>query len=222
METLEIPALDATEMQGVVELPAAASPLFSVGGPIVLAVVFVLVLWIAKATVPFRASSESLTLYHYPTGVKRGLALALCLYGIAFLLGALDVVWMVGVYGSSEEYFRQMPIGEMLAFTHAHLFGFTTSFLVIGVPFSMQFNHLPSYQWIFPVGLAACFTDVVSWWGLKYVSGTFVTVSIVCGILFSACYLYMLVGLLRVLLFPEVVWPSDRDWREQPDRRREI
>jgi len=87
------------------------------------------------------------------------------------------------------------------------------------VPFSMQFNHLSPYQWIFPVGLAACLVDVISWWGIRYVGQSFVVVSVVCGVLFSVCYLYMLVGLLRVLLFPQVVWRSDRDWRERKARR---
>jgi hypothetical protein len=215
----EVNLLDAMDQQGAIELPAEAGPLLKIGGPIALGFLFIGILLLNKLLVPFRASREDLTLYHYPTGVKRGLALALCLYGAAFLVGASEIPYQIHLHGSSQEYFKQMSLGKLIAFTHAHLFGFTTEFVVIGVPFSMQFNHLAPYQWFFPIGLAACFVDVLSWWGIKYVGPSFVIVSAVCGMVFSVCYLYMLVGLLRVLLFPQVVWRSDRDWRERKRRR---
>ena len=215
----EINLLDQMDRQGAVELSAEPDALVRIGGPIALAVLFFGIVLLNKLLVPFRASRESLSLHHYPTGVKRGLALAICLYAVAFLVGATEIPYQIHVYGSSREYFRQLSLGKMIAFTHAHLFGFTTEFLVIGVPFSMQFNHLSPYQWIFPIGLAACLVDVISWWGIRYVGQSFVVVSVVCGVLFSVCYLYMLVGLLRVLLFPQVVWRSDRDWRERKARR---
>ena len=104
-----------------------------------------------------------------------------------------------------------MSLGKLIAFTHAHLFGFTTSFFIVGIPFSLQFNHLKSYQWVFPAGLAASLTDVMSWWGIKFISINFEWVSIFCGITFSISYLWMLIGLLRTLLFPEVIWASDKD-----------
>ena len=211
--------LDQMDQRGAVELPEEPGPLLKIGGPIALGFLFVGIVLLNKLLVPFRVSRESLTLYHYPTGVKRGLALAICLYGLAFLVGSSEIPYLIHVHGSSREYFKQLSLGKMIAFTHAHLFGFTTEFLVIGVPFSMQFNHLSPYQWFFPVGLAACFVDVVSWWGIKYVGGSFVVISAMSGIVFTACYLYMLIGLLRVLLFPQVVWRSDRDWRERKARR---
>jgi hypothetical protein len=218
-QAADVNLLDQMTADGVIEIPEAPSAWLTLGGPLALALLFVAIILLNKLLVPFRASREDLTLYHYPTGVKRGLALALCLYGIAFLVGASEIPYQVHLHGSSREYFRQLSLGKMIAFTHAHLFGFTTEFVVIGVPFSMQFNHLSPYQWIFPIGLAACFVDVVSWWGIKYVGQSFVVVSIACGAVFSVCYLYMLVGLLRVLLFPQVVWKSDRDWRERKARR---
>ena len=115
-----------------------------------------------------------------------------------------------------------MSLGKLIAFTHAHLFGFTTSFFIIGIPFSLQFNHLWPYQWVFPIGLSASLTDVASWWGIKFLSPNFEWVSIFCGILFSLSYLYMLVGLLRVLLFPDVVWITDKDAAERLSQRREL
>jgi hypothetical protein len=47
----------------------------------------------------------------------------------------------MGLHGSAEAYFAQMGVGKLIAFTHAHLFGFTTSFFIIGIPFSLHFNR---------------------------------------------------------------------------------
>ena len=142
---------------------------------------------------------------------SRGIAMALVLFGIAFCFGASEIWYQLRLHGSAEAYFEQMSLGKLIAFTHAHLFGFTTSFFIIGIPFSLQFNHLWQYQWIFPIGLAASLTDVISWWGIKYGAPSFEWVSMFCGVLFSVSYLWMLIGLERVLLFPEIIWASDKD-----------
>lgn len=216
----EFSVLDELSLDDVVEVAAPVSAWISIGGPIALGVfmlgLMVLVWW----TVPFRQSTESLNLHYYPTGVKRGLAMAITMYGIAFAFGASEIAYQLHLYGSADAYFAQMSQGKLIAFTHAHLFGFTTSFLVIGVPFSMQFNHLWVYQWIFPLGLAAALVDVMSWWGIKYLSPNFEVISMICGVIFSLTYLYMLVGLWRVLLFPTVVWPTDKDGEERLARLR--
>lgn len=210
--------IDESEL---VELPPEKPQWMTVGGPIGLGLFLIVLLWLNKVTVPFKVSEESLLLYHYPTGVKRGLALAVILYGVAFLFGSLEIVYQLHLNGSAEQYFANMSLGKLIAFTHAHLFGFVTSFLIIGIPFSMQFNHLRYYQWFLPVGLAAAFTDVISWWGIKYVSVNFEYISMICGILFAATYLYMLIGLLRVLLFPHVIWFSDKDAEERRAKLRQ-
>lgn len=212
--------IDINEAE-LVELPPEKPAWMTVGGPIALGLFLVALLWLNKVTVPFKVSEESLLLYHYPTGVKRGLALAVILYGVAFLFGSLEIVYQLHLNGSAEQYFANMSQGKLIAFTHAHLFGFVTSFLIVGIPFSMQFNHLRYYQWFLPVGLAAAFTDVISWWGIKYVSPNFEHISMLCGILFAASYLFMLVGLLRVLLFPHVIWYSDKDAEERRAKLRQ-
>lgn len=204
--------IDESEL---VELPPEKPKWMTVGGPIALALFLVFLLWLNYFTVPFRVSEESLLLYYYPTGVKRGLALAVALYGVAFLFGSLEIVYQLHFHGSTEAYFANMSLGKLIAFTHAHLFGFITSFLIVGIPFSMQFNHLSYYQWFLPVGLAAAVTDVISWWGIKYVSANFEHISMLCGILFACSYLYMLIALLRVLLFPHVILFSDKDADER-------
>jgi hypothetical protein len=41
-----------------------------------------------------------------------------------------------------------------------------------------------------------------------------------CGVVFSLSYLYMLLGILRVLLLPNVVLPSDKDAAERTEKIR--
>ena len=207
--------LDDISLDDVVEVAPPPSALVAIGGPIALAAFYVLLMVLVKITVPFKHSKESLNLHYYPTGLKRGLAMAITLYAIAFAFGAMEITYQLHLHGSSEEYFASMSLGKLIAFTHAHLFGFTTSFLVIGVPFSLQFNHLWQYQWVFPMGVASGLVDAMSWWGIKYLSPNFEVISIVCGIIFSLTYLYMLIGLWRVLLFPGVVWRTDKDAEER-------
>ena len=195
----------------VVELPPEKSRWLSLGGPLALFAFFFLVLAIVWWLVPFSSHSVDINLRDFPPAAKRGIALAVAMFGIAFCFGASEIWYQLRLHGSAEAYFAQMSLGKLIAFTHAHLFGFTTSFFIIGIPFSMQFNQLQVYQWVFPAGLAASLTDVMSWWGIKFLSPNFEWVSMFCGIVFSVSYLWMLIGLLRVLLFPEVIWASDKD-----------
>jgi hypothetical protein len=201
--------LDLSE--GVVEVPPEKSKWLTVGAPFALVAMAAFILLFFKFTVPFTTSSVSLNLHHYPTGVKRGLAMAVVFFGIAFAFGASELVYQLKMQGSAEEYFRNMSLGKLIAFTHAHLFGWTTSFLVVGVPFSMQFHHVRFYQWLFPLGLTAAITDVFTWWGIKYVTPNFEYVSMGCGVVFSLTFLYMLGALLRVILLPNVILPTDED-----------
>jgi hypothetical protein len=203
----------------IVELPPPQSRWISVGGPLALIAFFFLLIGFFWWMVPFQAHTLDINLHRLPTGVKRGIAMATVLFGIAFAFGASEIWYQLRLHGTSEAYFAQMSMGKLIAFTHAHLFGFTTSFFIIGIPFSLQFNHLWPYQWVFPIGLSASLTDVMSWWGIKYLSPSFEWVSVFCGILFSLSYLYMLVGLLRVLLFPEVIWVTDKDAAERLSQR---
>ncbi|HEY0915614.1 MAG TPA: hypothetical protein VGE22_12150 [Solimonas sp.] len=210
------------ESAAVVELPPEKPLWLTVGGPLVLIVVFFLILAAVWWFIPFDSHSVELNLRELPPAAKRGIAMAVVMFGIAFCFGASEIWYQLRLHGTAQAYFEQMSLGKLIAFTHAHLFGFTTCFFIIGIPFSMQFNQLQSYQWIFPVGLAASMVDVMSWWGIKYVAPSFEWVSMFCGILFSFSYLFMLVGLLRVLLFPDVIWRSDKDRAQRLQQRAEL
>ena len=203
------------ESSGIVELPPEKPTWITAGGPLALIGFFFALNLLIWRLVPFDNHSIELNLRGLPPAAKRGIAMAVAMFGIAFAFGASEIGYQIRVYGSAEAFFQQMSLGKLIVMTHAHLFGFTTSFFIIGIPFSMQFNHLKSYQWVFPVGLSASVTDVASWWGIKFLAPSFEWVSIFCGVLFSVSYLWMLIGLLRVLLFPEVIWASDKDRAER-------
>ena len=204
----------------VVELPPEKPAWQTVGGPIGLAAFFFALNLIIWRLVPFSSHSIDINLRNFPPAAKRGIAMAVVIFGIAFVFGASEISYQLNLHGSASAYFEQMSLGKLIAFSHAHLFGFTTSFFIVGIPFSLQFNQLRVYQWVFPVGLAASLTDVISWWGIKFVSANFEWISLFCGLLFSISYGWMLIGLLRVLLFPEVIWGSDKDKEERLARRR--
>lgn len=203
----------------IVHLPPGRPAWQTIGGPIALLAFFFALNLLIWRLVPFSAHSIDINLRDFPPAAKRGIAMAVVIFGIAFVFGASEISYQLDLHGSASAYFEQMSLGKLIAFSHAHLFGFTTSFFIVGIPFSLQFNQLKVYQWVFPVGLAASLTDVMSWWGIKYVSANFEWISLFCGLLFTISYGWMLIGLLRVLLFPEVIWGSDKDRAERLARR---
>ena len=205
----------------IVLLPPEKPAWSTIGGPIALALFFFALNLVIWWLVPFSSHSIDINLRNFPPAAKRGIAMAVVIFGIAFVFGASEISYQLKLHGSASAYFEQMSLGKLIAFSHAHLFGFTTSFFIVGIPFSLQFNQLRVYQWVFPVGLAASLTDVMSWWGIKYVSANFEWISLFCGLLFTVSYLWMLIGLLRVLLFPEVIWGSDKDKEQRLAQRRE-
>ncbi|WP_293367800.1 hypothetical protein [Nevskia sp.] len=203
----------------IVQLPPEKPTWQTIGGPIALLAFFFALNLVIWRLVPFSSHSIDINLRHFPPAAKRGIAMAVVIFGIAFVFGASEISYQLNLHGSASAYFEQMSLGKLIAFSHAHLFGFTTSFFIVGIPFSLQFNQLRVYQWVFPVGLAASLVDVMSWWGIKYVSANFEWISLFCGLLFTISYGWMLIGLLRVLLFPEVIWGSDKDRAERLAKR---
>ena len=195
----------------VVKVPEPNPAWIRIGGPAGLVSLGVLLLLLTKWLIPFERHTVDINLRNFPPAAKRGMAIAVVLFGFAFVFGASQIYYQLQFFDSSADYIASMSVGKLIVMTHAHLFGFTTAFFIVGIPFSMQFNHIRLYQWIFPIGLTAALIDVVSWWGIKFVDHSFEVVSMVCAMLFSASYLWMLIGLVRTLAFPEVIWASDKD-----------
>lgn len=194
----------------VVQLAPEPSAWLTVGGPIGLIALFVLICLLLRWFIPYRDPRMTFSLEDLPVAAQRGIGLSTVLFGIAFFFGLAEVQYQLELNGSTEAYFANMSRGKLIAFTHAHLFGFTTAFFIIGIPFSMHFNRVKLYQWVFPAGLAAALTDIISWWGIKYVSPNFDYVTMFCGAVYGAAYLWMLVGVIRIMFFPNVRWFPDR------------
>ena len=213
--------LDSLNLEeGLVEVPEEPSILYTHIGPALLLLFGIVLVGSMRWTIPFKGNIKPTLLYHMPVGIRRGIAMAVTMYGVAFVLGASEIAYQLHIHGSAEEYFANMSLGKLIAFSHGHLFGFTTSFLIVGIPFSLQFAHMRYYQIIMPIGLGAALIDVMSWWGIKYVHINFEFVSMVCGILFSLSYMYMLIALLRVILFPHIIIFSDSDAEERAAKLR--
>ena len=212
--------LDDIPLDDLVEIEPPPGPLKAIVAPIALVAAGFGLMFLFMLILPFKPAANTIQLYALPIGIRRGLALATVMFGIAFVFGALEIRYQLNMHGSAEQYFANMSNGKLIAFTHAHLFGFTTSFLIIGLPFSLQFPASRWYQAVMPLGLTAALVDVVSWWGIKYLSINFEWVSMICGILFSATYMFMLVALLRTLLFPWLTLPSDGNRQARAERRK--
>jgi len=193
----------------LIVLPPPKPKWMTIGGPLALVVFFFLMCWMIKTFFPFKQTGLAFNLHDLPIAAQRGIGMAVILYGIAFLFGGIEAHYQVNLHGDTSAYFDAMGMAKLIAFTHAHLFGFTTSFFVIGIPFSLHFNRLKIYQWIFPIGLLASLTDIISWWGIKFVSSNFEYITWACGTVFTVCYMWMLIGLVRVLFFPSVKWFPD-------------
>jgi len=207
--------------ESLIIVPPPKPAWMTIGAPLALVAFFFGACLIVHWVFPFRQTGLEFNLHDLPIAAQRGIGMAVVLYGIALVFGAMEAHYQVNLHGDAVAYFEQMGLGKLIAFTHAHLFGFTTSFFIIGIPFSLNFGRLKVYQWIFPIGLIASLTDIISWWGMKYVSANFEYITWGCGLVFTVCYMWMLIGLVRVLFFPRVKWFPDfisedhqREWEE--------
>lgn len=198
----------------LVHLPPPKPAWMTVGGPLALLGFFFGLGFAVWRLIPFRDTPMRFNLHDLPVAAQRGIGMAVVLFGIAFLFGAFEVHYQLGLHGDAETYFQQMSVGHLIVMTHVHMFGFTTSFFIIGIPFSLHFYRSRAYQWIFPIGLAASLCDVIAWWGMKFVSVNFEYITWFCGATFSICYGWMLMGLIRVLFFPDFDWWFPRLFKE--------
>ena len=193
-------------VEQLVNLPPPKPDWMTIGGPIALISFFFGLCYAVWRLIPFRETKTHFNLRDLPVAAQRGIGMAVVLFGIAFMFGAFEVHYQLGLHGDAETYFQQMSLGHLIVMTHVHMFGFTTSFFIIGIPFSLHFYRSRAYQWIFPMGLAASLCDIGAWWGMKFISVNFEYVTWFCGVVFSTCYVWMLGGLIRVLFFPNVHW----------------
>jgi len=192
----------AVHSDQVVALPPEKSSWITVGGPLALIGLFFLLDLAIWWLVPFAEGRIELNLRELPPAVRRGIAMAVVMFGIAFCFGASEIAYQLKLHGSAEATSRRCrsqadrfhPRAPVRL--HHQLFHRRRAVL----------DAVQPYQ-VVPVGvpgrLAASVTDVISWWGIKFLAPSFEWVSMFCGVLFATSYLWMLIGLLRVLLFPK-------------------
>lgn len=193
----------------LVHTPDPLPDWLQIGAPLGLLGFFFILLTIVFRMIPYRETNIKFNLHDLPVAAQRGIGMAVILFGLSFAFGGFEVYYQINLNGSAENYFREMGLGKLIAITHAHLVGFTTSFFIIGIPFSLHFNRLRIYQYIFPIGLAASITDVASWWGMKFISPNFEYITWWCGAMFGISYIWMLIGLVRIIFFPNFHWFVD-------------
>jgi len=193
----------------LIHTPPPKPQWLQIGAPIALLSFFFLLVFTVFKMIPYRDTKLHFNLHDLPVAAQRGIGMAVILFGISFGFGGFEVYYQINLHGSAENYFGEMGLGKLIAITHAHLVGFTTSFFLIGIPFSLHFNRLRIYQYIFPLGLAASLTDVASWWGMKFISPNFEYITWWCGVVFGISYTWMLIGLVRIIFFPSIHWFPD-------------
>ena len=113
----------------LVHVPPPKPEWMTVGGPIALMLFFFALIYAVYKLIPFRETPIHFDLHDLPVAAQRGIGMAVILFGFAFLFGAAQVHYQLGMHDSTEAYFQQMSVGKLITMTHAHMFGFTTSFL---------------------------------------------------------------------------------------------
>ncbi len=145
---------------------------------------------------------ENFNLRQAPLGFK--------LLATAFLLG-LSLAQELGmimayiqttvVNTSAEEYFSYLKTTKLVSLSHPHFFGYSVLYFLTGVLF--LFTHQPKpIKTILP-GLVvfAALLDIVSWWGIKYVSAKLEIFTIVAGVIFGGGFFYMAIIIFYELWF---------------------
>jgi len=102
---------------------------------------------------------------------------------------------------SAEEYFSYLKATKLVSLSHPHFFGYSVLYFLTGVLF--LFTHQPkAIKTILP-GLVvfAALLDIVSWWGIKYVSPKIEIFTALAGIIFAGGFFYMALVIFYELWF---------------------
>ena len=192
---------DQATLEGVVEMkPPPPNPWWhdalEISGVIGLIIFFFASVVLVKKILPVSKKKRTyLSIKDFPPGIQRGIGYSTVLYGISFVLGFASTVYHLHINEGMVNYFKNMGLGKFFGVSHAHIFGLTTSFLIVGIPFTLKYPTNKIYQWFLPLGLTMVFVDVFGWWGVRFIGARFELISIVAGLTFGGLYLIMLIGL---------------------------
>lgn len=143
---------------------------------------------------------ENFNLSKSPLGFKLLVSVFLFGYGLAQALGmTMAYIQTKVVNTSAEEYFSYLKATKLVSLSHPHFFGYATLYFLTGLLF--LFTHQPKIIKTFLPGLVvlAALLDIVSWWGIKYVSPQIEILTLGAGIIFGGGFFYMALVILYEL-----------------------
>lgn len=142
----------------------------------------------------------NIRLWELPSSFKLLISLYIAGIGAVVAFALWDAYLQTHVvYESGEEYFTYLKQAKLASLTHSHIFGHSTLFFVLLVPFLL--TQLKEWQKIGMVLLAffAIFADPAAWWLSKYVSSGFEVLSMLSGVLFVVTYVIISVAVMYEL-----------------------
>src|SRR5574341_1701236 len=127
-----------------------------------------------------------------PLGFKLLVTVFLIGYGLAQVLGSTMAYLETRVINpSAEEYFFDLQVTKLVSLSHPHFFGYATLYFLTGLLF--LFTHQKKIIKTILPGLVvfAALSDIISWWGIKYVSPKIEILTLVSGRIFGGGFFYM-------------------------------
>lgn len=105
---------------------------------------------------------------------------------LAAVVGTATVFYQTKVANPSvEEYFSFINISRLLVITHVHLFGYSTmGFVLWSLGRRQGAAENPIFGTLLGFTVAAGILDILSWWGVIYLSPLFRFVTFVMGFAF--------------------------------------
>ncbi|HKZ22656.1 MAG TPA: hypothetical protein VJ165_05565 [candidate division Zixibacteria bacterium] len=145
---------------------------------------------------------ENFNLRQAPLGFKLLTTAFLLGLSLAQELGMIMAFIQTNVVNTSaEEYFSYLKPTKLVSLSHPHFFGYSVLYFLTGVLF--LFTHQPKAIKTLLPGLVvfAALLDIVSWWGIKYVSAKIEIFTIGAGVIFGGGFFYMAIIIFYELWF---------------------
>ncbi|MCI0530423.1 MAG: hypothetical protein L0Y74_00505 [candidate division Zixibacteria bacterium] len=148
-----------------------------------------------------------------PLGFKLLVTVFLFGYFLALGLGATMAYLETKVINpSAGEYFYFLQTTKLISLSHPHFFGYATLFFLTGV----LYLFTEQKRWLktaLPVAtISAAILDILTWWGIKFVSGKLEVLTALLGITFAGGFAIMALTILYEMWFK-------RGAREVSDKR---
>src|SRR5574341_270979 len=135
---------------------------------------------------------EDFNLRKSPLGFKLLVTVFLLGLSLAQALGmTMAYIQTKVVNTSAEEYFSYLKATKLVSLSHPHFFGYATLYFLTGLLF--LFTHQKKIIKTILPGLVvfAALSDIISWWGIKYVSPKIEILTLGAGIIFGGGFFYM-------------------------------